>query len=357
MSKKILVAMSGGVDSSVAVYVLKQQGFDCTGVTMKLFGNEDIGVGQGKTCCSLEDVTDARNVAYAMGIPYFVFNFTEDFKRQVINRFIEGYQNGATPNPCIDCNRHIKFERLLHRAKQLDMDYIATGHYARIEHDAGSGRYLLKKAADSTKDQSYVLYALTQEQLSCTLFPLGDLHKSAVRGIAKEQGFVNADKRDSQDICFAPDGDYADFIERTTGAKNESGNFIDLHGNILGKHKGMIHYTIGQRKGLGLSRKTPVYVQSKNVADNTVTLCEKEGLFARSLDVSDFNWIACEKINSPMRVKAKIRYNQTERWSTVTQVAGDTVHIEFDEPQWAITKGQAAVLYDGDVVVGGGTIL
>jgi len=357
MVKKALIAMSGGVDSSVAAYLLKQQGFDCTGITMKLFGNEDIGEGGEKRCCSLEDTADARNVAYAMGIPFFVYNFAEDFKKQVISRFIESYQSGATPNPCIDCNRYIKFEKLLCRAKQLGMDFIATGHYAGIEYDAGSGRHLLKKAADKTKDQSYVLYAMTQEQLSHTQFPLGALNKSEVRGIAREQGFVNADKHDSQDICFVRNGDYAEFIEQYTGKKNEEGDFVDVHDAVLGRHKGIIRYTIGQRKGLGLSLKRPLYVHAKNVEENTVTLCERDGLFAKTLYASDFNWIACEKISSPIRVKTKIRYNQTEQWSTVTQTSHDTVHVEFDEPQWAIAKGQAAVLYDGDVVVGGGTIL
>jgi tRNA-uridine 2-sulfurtransferase len=357
MNKKALIAMSGGVDSSVAAYLLKQQGFDCTGITMKLFTNEDIGTRDVKRCCSLEDTTDARNVAYNMGIPYFVYNFTEDFRKQVINRFIESYQKGATPNPCIDCNRYIKFERLLFRAKQLGMDCIATGHYAVTEIDAGTGRHLLKKAVDETKDQSYVLYAMTQEQLSHTLFPLGTLRKSVVRGIAREQGFVNADKHDSQDICFVRDGSYAEFIEQYTGKKNEDGDFVDIHGAVIGRHKGIIRYTIGQRKGLGLSLKRPLYVHTKNIKDNTVTLCERDGLFAKSLDASDFNFIACEKINSPIRVKTKIRYNQAEQWSTATQTSDDTVHIEFDEPQWAIAQGQAAVLYDGDTVVGGGTIL
>jgi tRNA-specific 2-thiouridylase len=357
MGKKVLIAMSGGVDSSVAAYLLKQQGFDCTGITMKLFTNEDIGAGGNKKCCSLEDTADARNVAYSVGIPFFVYNFTEDFRKQVLTRFIESYQKGATPNPCIDCNRYIKFERLLERAKQLGMDCIATRHYARIEHDAETGRYLLKKAVDETKDQSYVLYAMTQEQLSRTMFPLGDLRKSEVRGIAREQGFVNADKHDSQDICFVCDGSYAEFIEQYTGKKNEEGDFVDINGAVIGRHKGIVRYTVGQRKGLGLSLKKPLYVLTKNVKDNTVTLCERDGLFSKSLYASDFNWIAREKPTGPIRVKTKIRYNQDEQWSTATQGADDTVQIEFDEPQWAIAQGQAAVLYDGDTVVGGGTIL
>jgi tRNA-specific 2-thiouridylase len=324
---------------------------------MKLFTNEDIGAGGNKKCCSLEDAADARNVAYSMGIPYFVYNFTEDFRKQVLTRFVESYQKGATPNPCIDCNRYIKFERLLERAKQLEMDCIATGHYARIEHDGETGRYLLKKASDETKDQSYVLYAMTQEQLSRTVFPLGVLRKSEVRGIAREQGFVNADKHDSQDICFVRDGSYAEFIEQYTGKKNEEGDFVDINGAVIGRHKGIVRYTVGQRKGLGLSLKRPLYVHTKNVMDNTVTLCERDGLFSKSLNASGFNWITCEKPTGPIRVKTKIRYNQAEQWSTAAQAADGTVHIEFDEPQWAIAQGQAAVLYDGDTVVGGGTIL
>ena len=355
--KKALIAMSGGVDSSVAAYLIQQQGLDCAGITMKLFDNEDIGLTREKSCCSLEDVKDARNAADSMGIPHYVNNFTDDFKKQVIGRFIEAYQNGETPNPCIDCNRYIKFEKLFHRMKQLGMDYMATGHYARIEYNAQSGRFLLKKALDELKDQSYVLYAMTQEQLARTLFPLGMLRKPEVRGIAKEQGFANADKHDSQDICFVRNGSYAEFIEQYCGLSHKDGNFVDMQGNVLGRHKGIIRYTIGQRNGLGLSLNKPMYVHSKNIQDNTVTLCEDEGLFSKSFEAVDFNWIALEQIDKPIRVKSKIRYNQTEQWATAAQASDNTVHVEFDEPQRAITRGQAAVLYDGDIVVGGGTIL
>ncbi|MCL2044280.1 MAG: tRNA 2-thiouridine(34) synthase MnmA [Treponema sp.] len=356
MSKKALIAMSGGVDSSVAAYLLHRQGFDCTGITMKLFANEDIGISREKSCCSLEDVQDARNAAETMGIPFYVNNFIDDFKQQVIGRFVQAYQNGATPNPCIDCNRYVKFEKLFNRAQQLDMDYIATGHYARIEYNSETGRYLLRKGVDEVKDQSYFLYAMTQQQLAHSLFPLGTLNKTQVREIAKEQGFVNADKQESQDICFVRDGSYASFIEQYTGKTYESGNFTDLQGNNLGRHKGIIHYTIGQRRGLAIALNKPVYVHSINVIDNTVIICEDKDLLCKTLEAADFNWISCNTISGPIRVKAKIRYNQKEQWATAEQTSPDTVRIEFDEPQRAIAKGQAAVLYDGDVVVGGGTI-
>lgn len=349
--------MSGGVDSSVAAYILKEKGFDCIGVTMKLFDNEDAGISREKTCCSLDDVEDARSVAYKLGIPYYVFNFSADFKESVIKRFIDAYESGATPNPCIDCNRFIKFEKLFHRLKELDYDYIATGHYARVEVDTASGRYLLKKGIDKTKDQSYVLYALTQEQLAHAIFPLGALKKTEVREIAEQHGFVNANKHESQDICFVPDGDYAKFIESYTGKKYESGDFIGPDGNILGRHKGLIRYTIGQRKGLGLALPEPMYVESKSLENNTVTLCKDDGLFSRSLDAENFNWISIDRIETPLRVKAKIRYKHVEQWATATPASPGKVHIEFDEPQRAVAKGQAVVLYDGDTVAGGGTIL
>ena len=357
MSKKALIAMSGGVDSSVTAYLTQQQGFDCIGATMKLFNNDDVGACRDKTCCSLDDVNDARSVCYRLGMPHYVLNFTSDFKSQVIERFVESYQTGATPNPCIDCNRYMKFDKLFLRARQLDMDYVVTGHYAKIEYGNGSGRYLLKKAADSTKDQSYVLYSMTQEQLAHTLFPLGGLSKTEAREIAAAQGFINATKRDSQDICFVVDNDYAGFIEGYTGLSYADGDFLDMRGNVIGRHKGVIRYTIGQRKGLGVGFGKPMYVHSKNIENNTVTLCEDSGLFTKSLRAADFNWIAYEKINRPIRIKAKVRYKHTEQWATAEQISDDMVHIEFDQPQRAIAKGQAVVLYDGDVVVGGGTIV
>ncbi|MDR0223205.1 MAG: tRNA 2-thiouridine(34) synthase MnmA [Oscillospiraceae bacterium] len=355
MGGRVLIAMSGGVDSSVAAYLLKARGFDCAGATMKLFDGEETRTG-GRTCCSLEDVSDAKSVAYRLDIPHYVFNFTEEFKERVIGGFVEAYQNGATPNPCVDCNRHIKFEKLLSRAKQLGADYLATGHYARIERDLKTGRYLLKKAADEAKDQSYFLYSMTQEQLAGAMFPLGGLYKANVRLIAAEQGFLNAKKRDSQDICFVRDGDYAGFIERYTGKVCESGDFTDTRGCVLGRHKGLIRYTAGQRRGLGLSFPKPLYVRSKNPENNTVTLCEESGLFTKSLNAVDFNWIAIDEPRSPVRVEVKTRHGQKERRATAKVSSPGKVYIEFDEPQRAIAKGQAVALYDGDTVVGGGTI-
>ena len=349
-----MVAMSGGVDSGVAACLLKQQGFDCTGVTMKLF-NEESGQ-DGPSCCTSKDIEDAKSVAAALGIEHHVFNFTDRFRECVIERFVRAYENGATPNPCVDCNRWLKFSRLFQSAKELGFDAVATGHYARVEYDAALGRYLLKKAVCAEKDQSYVLYSLTQQQLSHVLFPLGGMRKTQVREIASEHSFINADKRDSQDICFVKDGRYADFIREYTGRDYPHGNFVDKDGNVLGEHKGIIRYTVGQRKGLGLSLQAPMYVCKVDKESNTVLLGSNDDLFTRSLTAEDVNLIAAEKLTSPVRLKAKVRYRQPEQWATVEQTGEHTLHIEFDEPQRAITKGQSAVLYDGDVVVGGGVI-
>ncbi len=356
MKQRAMIAMSGGVDSSVAAYLMKKQGYDCTGVTMKLFDNETVGMSREHACCSLDDVEDARSVARALGIPYHVFNFSDGFEEAVIARFICAYENGRTPNPCIDCNRYVKFDRLYRRARLLRFDYVATGHYARIEQDAVSGRYLLKKAVDSHKDQSYVLYTLTQDQLAHMQFPLGHMTKAGVRSIAQEQGFINAQKHDSQDICFVQSGGYADFIEEHTRKSYAEGDFVDREGHFLGRHRGIIRYTVGQRKGLGLSFTQPMYVCAVDPIANTVTLGKEAELYAQTLTASDLNLISLAAIDKPLRLKAKIRYRQPEQWATVVQTDTDTLRVQFDEPQRAITKGQAVVLYDGDTVIGGGTI-
>ena len=356
MKKRILVAMSGGVDSSVAAYLIKSQNEDAVGVTLKLFSNEDIALDADKTCCSLSDVEDAKSVAARLGIDHHVFNFSDNFKEKVIDRFIATYESGGTPNPCIDCNRFIKWRQLLTRADLMECTHIATGHYSRVEFDTSSGRMLLKRSADRGKDQTYVLWALTQEQLSRTILPLGSLTKAEVRAIAEENGFINADKPDSQDICFVPDGDYAGFIERYSNKTSEPGDFIDANGNILGRHKGLIRYTIGQRKGLGISLGKPAFVSRIDPVNNTVTLGDEELLFSSSLDAGDINLIAVPKIETPLRVTAKVRYSAKEAPATVVQTGDDELHIEFDTPQRALTRGQSVVLYSDEVVIGGGII-
>lgn len=352
--KKALIAMSGGVDSSVAARMMIDKGFDCVGCTMRLYQNEDAGVPRSHACCSLDDVEDARSVAYRLGMPYYVFNFTDAFRDTVIRKFAESYEKGVTPNPCIDCNRYMKFEKLYSRAKILGCDHVVTGHYARIEY--ADGRYLLKKGLDETKEQSYVLYSMTQEQLARTVFPLGDMRKTEVRRIADECGFCNAKKPDSQDICFVPNGSYASVIELQTGKVSAGGDFIDKHGNVLGRHKGVVHYTIGQRKGIGLSLPEPMYVGGIDVKKNTVTLVSERELYSKQARAGDFNWISGEAPTGAIRCKAKVRYRHPEQWATVIPEGDSAAQIIFDEPQRAITPGQAAVLYDGDIVLGGGTI-
>ena len=351
--KKALIAMSGGVDSSVAAYLTQQSGFDCIGVTMRLYDNTDC---DANTCCSLEDVEDARSVARRLGMPFYAFNFKSDFREKVIEKFVRCYECGLTPNPCIDCNRHLKFDHLLRRGMELGCDYVVTGHYAQIRRDEHTGRYLLYKAVDSSKDQSYVLYSLTQEQLAHTRFPLGELSKADARAIAEQQGFVNARKHDSQDICFVPDGDYVAFMERYTGKDYPAGNFLDLNGNVVGKHQGAVRYTLGQRKGLGLAMGAPVYVCAKDMAQNTVTVGPNESLFSNSLLANDWNWFPFAELTQPLHITAKARYNQPPQPATVYPGEDGTARVVFDAPQRALTPGQAVVLYDGDMVVGGGTI-
>lgn len=352
--KKALIAMSGGVDSSLAAKLMTDRGYECIGCTMKLYRNEDAGVPRAHTCCSLDDVEDARSVALQLGMRYYVFNFVDDFHEKVICKFISSYENGMTPNPCIDCNRFMKFEKLYLRAQTLGCDYVVTGHYARIEER--DGRYLLKKALDETKDQSYVLYAMTQEQLAHTLFPLGELKKTEVRAIAAACGFVNAEKPDSQDICFVPDGDYAGAIERLTGRKVPEGDFVDKNGHVLGHHRGIIHYTLGQRRGIGIPSTAPLYVVRICPAEGRIVLGEEKALFGREAEVSDFNWVSGRAPERAFRCRAKIRYRQPEQDVTVYPTGKTSVRLVFDTPQRAITPGQAAVLYDGDIVLGGGTI-
>jgi tRNA-specific 2-thiouridylase len=354
--EKAIIAMSGGVDSSVAASLMLERGFKCVGITLKLFNGES-SLSKESGCCSLADVNDARNVAFNLGMDHYVLNFTEEFDKQVVKHFVETYERGATPNPCIECNRRIKFNLLLLRTRQLDFDILVTGHYARITKDPASGRYLLQKAADEKKDQSYVLYCLTQQQLERTRFPLGELTKNEVRKIAEEKKFVNASKSESQDICFVPDGDYGSFIEKYTGKSYPPGDIIDLEGKKIGRHRGLIRYTIGQRRGLGVAANVPVYVAAKSTADNTVTLGGDDALYSKSLDAKDINLIACSSLEKPLRVTVKTRYLQAEQGAIAEQTGENSLHVEFDSPQRAITPGQAVVMYDGDIVVGGGTII
>lgn len=354
--KKALIAMSGGVDSSVAAYLIKSAGYECIGATMRLFDNEDAGISNEKTCCSLDDVEDARSVAYKIDIPYYVFNFTADFKREVIDRFINSYESGATPNPCIDCNRYIKWKKLFLRMKELGLDFVVTGHYARIEKNEQNGRYLLKKGKDSGKDQSYVLYNMTQEQLSHTLLPIGEYSKSDVRKIAEENGFINAKKHDSQDICFVPDGDYTAFIRRFTGKDYPAGDFTDAKGNVLGTHRGIICYTVGQRRGLGIAAPQPLYVTRICPAENRVVLGSKEKLFCADFVVKDCNFTGFATVPTHFSASVQVRYRGAEQEAQVTVLRDTTVRVHLCTPQSAVTVGQAAVFYDGDLLLGGGTI-
>ena len=352
--KRVLVAMSGGVDSSVAAWLLKERGYECIGVTMKLFGNETVDLDKGHPCCTLDDVEDAREVARRMGIPHYVFNFTEDFEEKVIRRFIAAYERGETPNPCIDCNRFLKFDRLHRRARELGCDYIATGHYARIL-DVGAGGFRMAKAADLSRDQSYVLYPIPREQLAHTLFPLGGLTKGEVREIAEREGFVNARKHDSQDICFVPDGDYLAFMERHAGKTYPGGDIVDMTGRVVGRHRGAAGLTIGQRRGVGVPSSGRIYVCAKCMETNTVTVGPEEALYSTGCMATDWNWLI-KAPDGPFEALAKTRYRQTEQPVTVIP-EGERVRLAFGQPQRAVTPGQAAVVYDANgTVLGGGTI-
>ena len=351
---KALIAMSGGVDSAVSAYLMQQAGYDCIGCTMRLFENADANVSSEKSCCSLDDTEDARAVAHRLGMPHYVFNFTEEFRETVIGKFIRCYQCGKTPNPCIECNRYLKFEKLLERAAALGCDQLVTGHYAQVvETDSG---YELRRGADPAKDQSYVLYMLTQAQLAHIRFPLGGMTKQETRRLAEQLGFVNAHKHDSQDICFVPDGDYARVIQAHTGETPVPGDFVDLQGNVIGRHQGIIHYTVGQRRGLGIAVGKPAYVCALDVPQNRVVIGENSDLFSDTCTVEQFNWIAGEPPAEPVRCQAKIRYRHPAQPAVLTFTDQNTAVLKFDEPQRAITAGQAAVCYDGETVLGGGEI-
>lgn len=347
---KVVVGMSGGVDSSVAAYLLKEQGYEIIGVTMDVYGGED----QEGKCCGFTASQDAAKVAYSLGIPHYVLNFKDIFKKNVIDYFIYEYLNGRTPNPCIACNRYVKWEALLQKSLALGADYIATGHYANVVKHPTTGRYTLKMAGN--KDQTYALYNLTQEQLSHTLMPDGIYTKAQIRDIASKIGLNVADKPDSQDICFVPDGDYGKFINENTDVTLPSGNFVDINGNILGQHKGISNYTIGQRKGLGIALGVPAYVTEIRKDTNEVVIGSNDDLFHTRVLIKDYNPMAYEDIDGDMKVDGKLRYNQKKAACTITK-KGDYVEAIFDEPQRAVTPGQAAVFYDGDYVVGGGIII
>lgn len=347
---KALIAMSGGVDSSVAALMIKNLGFDIIGCTMKLYDNPDAT----RSCCSLNDILDARNVATKLGAKHYVFNFKDEFKNKIIDKFINFYESGKTPNPCIDCNKYMKFDKLFDRARVLNCDYVVTGHYAIIENK--NGKFYLKKSRDVAKDQSYFLYQLKEEQLKRILFPLGEYTKDEIRKIAFDNGFINAKKPDSQDVCFVPNGDYKNVIKTISKKTYNKGDFLLIDGTKIGEHNGIINYTIGQRKGLNISYKKPLYVVDIDVKNNTVILGDDEQLYKKEFIIKNYTFINEKPSENIFNCKIKIRYHHIEKEAKVEIVDDDTMRVSFIEPQRAITRGQSAVLYDGEYVLGGGEI-
>ena len=356
MGGHVCIAMSGGVDSSVAARLLLEQGCDCVGVTMRLYRDPFGACLSQKSCCSDEDENDAAIVCEQLGIPHESLCYTRLFEEKVIRAFVEDYEHGRTPNPCIACNRHLKFDALLDYARSIGCDSLATGHYARVGFDAQSGRWQLRRAADESKDQSYVLYMLRQEQLAHLRFPLGALRKSEVRAVGESAGLVNAKKQESQDICFIPDGDYGAFLERFTGKHYPEGDFLDGEGKVIGRHRGAVRYTLGQRRGLNLPMGERVYVCGKDMAQNTVTVGPESALYTRELTAEDVNWLSIPEPTEPLRVTACTRYHQKATPATAWALPGGGLRLVFDEPKRAVTPGQAVVLYDGELVLGGGMI-
>ncbi len=355
--EKVVIGMSGGVDSSVAAYLLKEAGYDVVGVTMQIWQQESqVDMSENGGCCGLSAVDDAARVAYQLNIPHYVMNFRREFDEKVIQYFMSEYLAGRTPNPCIACNRYVKWESLLQRSLQIGADYIATGHYARITR-LSNGRYALRRSATADKDQTYALYNLTQEQLSRTLMPIGDYEKSEIRHIAAQIGLSVAHKPDSQEICFVPDQDYARFIEENSGQKSPPGNFVTKDGTVIGRHKGITHYTIGQRKGLNLAMGYPVYVTQIRPETNEVVIGLADDVFTDSLICNQLNFMSISHISGEMSVTAKIRYSHGGSSATIKMIGDDTAQVIFDEPVRAVTPGQAVVFYDGEFVVGGGTII
>ena len=354
---RALIAMSGGVDSSVAALLMQREGYNCEGVTMRLYRSGDLGLACHKSCCADRDAEDAAYVCFQLGMAHETLDLSGVFRATVIRRFAETYENGQTPNPCIDCNRFLKFQTLLDLALERGFDCLVTGHYARITRNGETGRYELRKAMDESKDQSYVLYTLSQRQLAHLRLPLGALSKPEVRRLAEESGLITAEKGESQDICFVPDGDYAAFLERWTGKAWPPGDILDQSGAVLGKHRGAIRYTPGQRRGLGLPAGERVYVLDKDMQRNTVTVGPEIALYCTGLLAEDFHWLSVPEPAAPIRVSARTRYRQKEFSALARPLPGKRLALVFDAPQRAVSPGQAVVLYQGDLVLGGGRIL